>query len=252
LPSHPELLDYLASRFTSGAGGADGLGWSPKRLIRLIVLSETFRQTGETSEAARVADPQNRLLHHYPLRRLEAEAVRDAVLAVSGRLDPALYGPPVNPPRPKQDPMKRLFSGPLDGNGRRSIYVLSSVMEPTKFLATFNQPNPKIPTGRRDVTNVPAQALAMLNDPFVHEQAEVWAKRLIARSHASVQTRLTDMFQTALAREATPDELVRWDGLVDDLSALHGLKREGVLTSVAVWTDVAHAMLNTKEFIYVR
>ena len=108
-----------------------------------------------------------------PLRRLDAESIRDTLLAVSGRLDPILFGEPLNPYRKMEDATKRLFSGPLDGDGRRSIYLKMTVMEPSKLLATFNQPKPKIPTGRRDVTNVPAQALALLNDPFVAGQARV-------------------------------------------------------------------------------
>jgi hypothetical protein len=247
-PSHPELLDHLASRFVAE-------GWSVKRLVRSIVLSETFRQSGEPSSAsATEVDPRNRLLHHYPLRRLEAESVRDAMLAVSGRLDPQLYGPPVDPPRAKEDPDKRLFGGPVDGAGRRSIYTKVTIMEPPRFLAVFNQPNPKIPTGRRDVTNVPAQALAMLNDPFVIGQAEFWATRLVAAEpgHASVDARLAEMFERALGRPADADERARWQRGVTDLAALHGVPPDAILGSVPLWTDVAHALFNAKELIYVR
>ncbi len=91
-PSHPELLDSIAAEFVQE-------GWSTKKLIRRLVLSETFRQSGAASAAARQRDPANRLLHHYPTRRLEAEAIRDAMLAVSGRLDRTLYGRPIDPLR---------------------------------------------------------------------------------------------------------------------------------------------------------
>jgi hypothetical protein len=111
-PSHPELLDWLAREFIRE-------GWSTKKLVRRLVLSETFRQSGQTSAAARERDPANRLLSFYPTRRLEAESIRDALLAVSGRLDTQLYGRPILPPRNAEDPKKRLFSGPLDGDGRR-------------------------------------------------------------------------------------------------------------------------------------
>src|SRR5581483_2480373 len=120
------------------------------------------------------------LLHHAPLRRLEAESIRDAILAASGRLDPALYGPPTDPNRAPEDPQKRLFSAPIDGRGRRSLYTKLTIIEPPRFLGTFNQPPPKIPTGRRDVTSVPAQALALLNDPFALEQSRYWGDRLAA------------------------------------------------------------------------
>ena len=118
-------------------------------------------------------DPENRLWHHYPMRRLEAEAIRDSLLAVSGRLDRTLMGPPIEPYRTAEDATKRLFKGPLDGNGRRSIYLEMTLMEPPRFLALFNQPIPKQTVGRRDVSNVPDQALAMLNDPFVVAMAEL-------------------------------------------------------------------------------
>ena len=244
-PEHPELLDWLAAWFVEH-------GWSTKQLVRLLITSQTFLQGDRPSEAARQADPRNRLWHHYPLRRLEAEAIRDAILAASGRLDRRLYGPPVDPPRTAEDAQKRLFSGPTDGGGRRSIYTRSTIMDPPRFLAAFNQPPAKIPTGRRDVTSVPAQALAMLNDPFVIGQAEVWGRRLAAEPTSTVENRLRTMFEVALGRPPTDADLARWSGLVGDLAAAHGMSREKALTSAAVWKDVAHALFNVKEFIYVR
>jgi len=243
-PSHPELLDFLASRFVAE-------GWSTKRLVRTIVTSETFQQSGTVSRAAQTIDPKNRLLHHFPLRRLEAEAIRDAMLAVSGRLDDSLFGAPTNPIRSKEDPQKRLFSGPLDGNGRRSIYTKVTIMEPPKFLATFNQPEPKIPTGKRDITNTPAQSLTLLNDPFVSGQAEYWAKQMLAK-RASTNERLTLMFQSAFGRNPSKQEITRWTRAVADLAALHHVEATKQANSLAIWKDVAHAFLNTKEFIYIR
>ena len=204
LPSHPELLDHLAHRLIQD-------GWSIKKLIRSIVLSETWRQSGHTSESARIVDPKNRLLHHYTLRRLEAEAIRDAMLAISGRLDRRLYGRPINPPRSKEDPQKRLFSGPVDGNARRSIYTKITIMEPPRLLATFNQPEPKIPTGKRDVTNTPAQSLTLLNDPFVRGQAQFWAQQLVKMKHDTVSDRLGVLFRRAFGRRATIKEVERWE-----------------------------------------
>ena len=243
-PSHPELLDHLAARFVQE-------GWSTKKLIRSIVLSQTWRQAGSPNPAALQIDPRNRLLHHYPLRRLEAEAIRDAVLAVSGRLDPRLFGPPIDPNRANEDPQKRLFSGPLDSDGRRAIYTKITIMEPPKFLSLFNQPEPKIPTGKRDVTNTPAQSLALLNDPFVKGQAEHWARRLVATQHASVEARLSDMFQAAFGRDTTTDESQRWTDAVSDLASLHQVEETEVLSHLALWQDIAHAIFNTKEFVYV-
>ena len=244
-PSHPELLDWLAAHFVDG-------GWSTKGLARAFVLSATFRQGSTTEPKAKDADPRNRLLHHYPLRRLEAESVRDAILAASGRLDSRLYGPPIDPRRSSEDPQKRLFSGPLDGDGRRSLYTKLTIMEPPKFLAAFNQPPPKIPTGRRDVTSVPAQALALLNDPFVREQATVWGARVAAGTGSTIEERLAPMFVAALGRPPALDEVERWRGLVLDLARERGVASADVLTSPPVWADVAHTLLNVKEFLYLR
>jgi hypothetical protein len=244
-PSHPELLDFLARRFVAN-------GWSTKDLVRELVLSAAFRQGSTAAPTARSVDPANRLLHHYPLRRLEAEEVRDAILASSGRLDRQFYGPTIDPHRPKEDPEKRLFSGPLDGKGRRSLYIKLTIMEPPKFLAAFNQPPPKIPTGRRDVTSVPAQALALLNNPFVLEQAHFWGQRVVADRSATVESRLAAMFRVALGRTPDDGEVRRWRDLVDDLARERGVPAAQLLASVPVWTDVAHTLFNTKEFLYLR
>ena len=146
----------------------------------------------------------NRLLSHYPLRRLEAESIRDSLLAVSSRLDGQLFGETIDPSRTKEQSNLRLFSGPLDGNGRRSLYIKMTIMDVPKFLAVFGQPSPKVPTGRRDKTSSPAQALALLNDPFVAGQAEFWAKGLIEQPHRDPQQRLTAMFRRLQPRSRRP------------------------------------------------
>lgn len=241
-PSHPELLDYLASEFVRD-------GWSSKRLIRRLVLSQTFRQSGAVSDDARVRDPGNRLRHHYPTRRLEAEAIRDNLLAVSGRLDAQLYGRPIFPPRAVEDGAKRLFSGPLDGNGRRSIYQQMSIMDPPKFLVAFNLPDLRLATGRRDATNVPAQALILLNDPFVHAMARHWGRRLVKEPHATPDERVRAMFVSAFARTPTGAEVKRWTTAARDFAtpgAADLMKDEGA------WSQLAHAVFSTKECLYYR
>jgi hypothetical protein len=243
-PTHPELLDYLASRFMSE-------GWSVKKLIREIVLSSTFRQSGSTSAAAAGADPQNLLLHHYPLRRLPAESIRDAILSASGRLERKLYGPGADPHRPEPQDYRRLFSGPLDGGGRRSIYTRITRMEGPKFLEIFDYPPPLATRGERDVTNVPAQALALLNDPFVTAQAEEWAAQLI-RGGGTIEQKVTEMFRGALGRDPSAAELERFRGLALEVARLGAAPQSDLLTSRAVWKDVAHAVFNLKEFVYVQ
>lgn len=243
-PSHPELLDYLAARFMAE-------GWSLKKLVAMIVNSATWRQSGATSAAALEVDPENRLWHHMPLRRLEAEAIRDEVLAVSGRFDPALYGPPIDPYRTATDAAKRLFCGPLDGEGRRSIYLKLTLMEPPRMLAVFNQPIPKLTTGHRDVTNVPNQALTLLNDPFVIEMARQWSERELQDGATTPEERATRMFQAGLARPPKPEETARLVQLADASAHLRGVGASALLDCQPVWQDVAHAIFNMKEFIYV-
>ncbi len=239
-PSHPELLDWLARKYVEE-------GWSTKKLIRRLVLSRTFRQSGQVDPAAVERDPGNRLLHHYPTRRLEAEAIRDALLAVSGRLDAKLYGPPINPRRSVEDPAKRLYSGPPDGGGRRSLYLTMSIMDPSKFLTGFNMPDLRLPTGRRDVTNVPAQALILLNDPLVVQLAESWAERLLQDGHSEPVERIRQMFQRALGRQPTETELQRWTESAKSFAA-----RSDLMQDQQAWAAIAHAMFNSSEFIYYR
>ncbi|MES2791092.1 MAG: PSD1 and planctomycete cytochrome C domain-containing protein [Planctomycetota bacterium] len=244
VPSHPELLDYLAQRFMDD-------GWSVKRLLRTLLLTRTFQMTNHPSNDALEIDPQNRLLQHYPARRMEAEAVRDSILAASGRLDHGLYGMSIQPFRDKEYADRRLFPGPLDGNGRRSVYIKNNLMEGPKFLAAFNFPGGKVTQGRRDVTNVPAQALALLNDPFVLQQADFWAQKLVTRDNDSVSARIADMFQTALNRAPTADELTRFEQTVGLFAELHQVAAADVLKSQVVWKEMSHVLFNVNEFIYI-
>lgn len=242
-PSHPQLLDYLAREYIND-------GWSTKRLIRRLVMTRAFRQSGKVTEAARNRDPDNRLWQHYPTRRLEAEAIRDSILAVSGRLDRRMYGRPIDVPRSKEDASKRLFSGPLDGQGRRSIYLRMSIMDPPRFLVGFNLPDLKLPTGKRDVTNVPNQALILMNDPFVMSQAEEWSTRLLKHPADSVEARIRQMFRKAYGREPDQQELHRWSEFVEELGGSED--EQYLLVTPRVWQQIAHTLFNSKEFIYYR
>ncbi len=241
-PSHPLLLDYLARDFIRE-------GWSTKKLVRKILLSQAFRQGGLVTMTGRDRDPDNRLLHHYPTRRLEAEAIRDTLLFVAGRLDAKLYGRPILPPRSVVDGAKRLFNGPLDGEGRRSIYQQMSIMDPPKFLVGFNLPDLKLPTGRRDVTNVPTQALILLNDPFVAEMAKQWVTGLLKDPSPNPGERVRKMFIRALGREPLAVEKNRWTEAVKDFSTKPG---SDLMLDEKAWQSLAFAFFNTKEFIYYR
>jgi hypothetical protein len=241
-PSHPELLDYLASDFVEN-------GWSVKRTIRRIVLSQTFRQSGKSTARAREVDPENALLHHYPVRRLTAESVRDAMLMSSGKLDKTLFGASVDPYRDQPKDYRRLYAGPLDSGARRSLYVKVTRMEGSRLLETFDYPNPMTTRGARDVTNVPAQSLTLLNDPFVQAEAEACASRLLRDRASSVEVRITALFRAALSRDPTSAETERFRGLAGKLATLHGV--QDTVNSLPVWKDLAHTVFNLKEFIYV-
>ncbi|MFO0964800.1 MAG: PSD1 and planctomycete cytochrome C domain-containing protein [Gemmataceae bacterium] len=233
-PSHPELLDWLAQRFIAD-------GWSIKKMHRLMLLSATYRMSSVSTKEADAADPDNRLWHRMPIRRLEAEAIRDSLLAVSGRLDLKMLGPPV--PTHLTPYMvgrgRPGVSGPLDGAGRRSIYlsIRRNFLNPM-FLA-FDFPTPFSTMGRRGVSNVPAQALTMLNNPLVLQQAELWAKETLKTPGLDAKGRIERMYVQALGRPPQAPER-------DAALAFIGAREDA-----AAWTELAHVLFNVKEFIYV-
>jgi hypothetical protein len=174
-PSHPELLDYLAIRFMEG-------GWSVKTLIREIALSETYRQDSTHRADAYGKDPDNRLLWHAHKRRLDAEVIRDAMLAVSGSLDTARRPGSLVAELDGQSVSLIGFNTKLppdlDGSNHRSIYLPVMRDQLPDVLEQFDMANPNLVTGDRDVTNVPLQALYLLNGPFVQKQAASLARRV--------------------------------------------------------------------------
>ncbi len=226
LPSHPELLDYLAVWFVEH-------GWSIKELVRFLVASETWQRSSTPPPGAAESDPDNVLLSHAPVRRLEAEAIRDALLGVSGDLKPdEMFGPPV-----------------LGDTPRRSVYLRVKRNDLDPFLAAFDAPVPSGPTGRRDVTNVPAQALALLNDSFVRTLAQHWAKRL-ENDPAAVEPaeRIRRMFIEALGRPSTAIETERAQQFV----AWAAMQDSSGAEATSPWADLTHAIFNLKEFIFLR
>ncbi len=245
-PSHPELLDHLALGFMKS-------GWSVKKLIRAVALSSTYRMASEPSAESLEKDPKNLYLQHVPVRRLGAEAVRDTILWVSGELDIAMYGPgvPVNLHETNASRSRPRQSGPIDGGRRRSVYLELRRNYLPGLLVAFDMPNASQTFGRRNVTNVPAQSLAMLNDPFVHGQAEAWAKRVIANGAKGFEGQVETMHQRAFGRPAAPPELEWARGLFAELAEAHGVAAADAAGHLGVWTDFCHTMLNRKELIYV-
>ncbi len=246
-PSHPELLDWLAHWFRREGQ------WSTKRLIRLLVTSRTYQQASTPVDpVAAEKDPANRWWHRMPVRRLEGEAIRDALLALSGRLDLSPFGPPVpvhltefmdGRGRPSR-------SGPLDGDGRRSIYleVRRNFLSP--LMRTFDTPVPFTTIGRRTVSNVPAQALILMNDPLFQDEARRWARRLLAEPSLPPGTRIETAFRQAFSRPPSPQEISQALAFLETQTATYG--NLGDELEVTVWADLCHVLLNTKEFLLLQ
>ena len=199
-PTHPELLDYLATRFSQD-------GWSIKKMIRLIATSETWQRSSASTATSK--DPDNALLARANIRRLEAEAIRDSMLAVSGRLQSQLYGAPV------------------DANSqRRSVYmrVIRNSLDP--FLRAFDFPEPFSTTGRRDVTNVPAQSLTLMNDPISERLARQWVDQVFSQPDSSTESRIRQMFMTAFSRTVSADEVARAKQYLADVTTRGNVQRK--------------------------
>ena len=251
-PTHPELLEYLAAELPR-------LGWSLKALHRQMVLSATYRMSSRPSPEALAKDPQNKLLQHMRVRRLEAEGVRDSVLAVSGRLDRRQFGPsvPVYLTEYMVGRGRPAHSGPLDGAARRSLYLAVRRNFMTPLLMAFDFPQPSTTIGRRNVSNVPAQGLALMNDPFVVEQAAHWAELGLAGQNEPAK-RIEAFYRQAFGRSPATSELAaatefvlaqrqRYAGSPSDSSA-------GSANADAerrAWNDLCHALLGAKEFLFV-
>ncbi len=244
-PVAQALLDTLAVRFMEE-------GWSIKRLVREIVTSATWRMSSARDPAAVERDPLNLLLHHHPLRRLEGEAIRDKILAVSGRLDATVGGQGVEVFLTEfQDGRGRPGAGPLDGAGRRSLYTTIRRNFLPGFLVTFDLPVPFQAMGRRNVTNVPAQSLTMMNDPFVVEQAGLWAKKTLADGSRAPEERILGMYLAAFARPPAADEMAAALEFLVVQTRAHGGDFAQDPRQEAAWADLAHALYNAKEFIFV-
>jgi hypothetical protein len=239
-PTHPELLDWLAEELIRG-------DWSLKRMQRLLVTSHAFRMSSRPHDApAEERDPENKLLHRANLQRLEAEAIRDSLLLMSGRLDDRMYGVSVPPHltefmegrgRPKD-------SGPLDGHGRRSLYVNVRRNFLTPLFLAFDFPTPFTTMGRRSTSNVPAQALTLMNNPFVVQQANLCVGRVDPA--LPIAQRIDRLYRSAFSRPATPNELRAAEEFLKIQSADYGS-----VNDPRSWTDLAHVLLNVKEFVYI-
>ena len=274
-PSHPELLDWLACELVDH-------NWSLKHIHRLILNSNAYRMSSvseprpsgrgqdvtvaeneATAHAGPVADASGseddsqpstlnpQLFARMPVKRLEGEIIRDAMLRLSGRLDDSLYGRSVpvhltpfmeGRGRPKE-------SGPVDGAGRRSLYVAVRRNFPDPFFQAFDMPNPHTTSGRRTVSNVPAQALAMMNNPMVIELSHQWAERLqTGFPDGKPEVRIRHAYLACVSREPTDSELSTAIEFVSQQA--HDLST--TTDDSRIWGDLCQVLLNTKEFLFVQ
>ena len=231
VPSHPELLDWLAARFVAG-------GWSVKSLHRLIVTSAVYRQSSAFDAKAAAIDADNRLLWRFAPRRLEAEAIRDAMLAASGQLNRAAGGPSFQPFTISAH--GSTFYQPVDRVepefNRRTVYRMSVNSGKDPLLDAFDCPDPAIKTPRRGATTTPLQALELMNNAFVQRQARHLADRVLKVAGEDVERAVPEAYRLALGRNPTAAERDR---------AVEEARDRGL-------SHVCWALLNSTEFVYVR
>jgi cytochrome c553 len=265
-PSHPELLDWLATELVAGK-------WDLKRFVKLLVTSAAYRQSSKVTPELLERDPDNRLLAHGPRFRMSAEMVRDQALAVSGLLSPKMFGPSVRPPRPAAG-LSAAFGGGLDwatSDGqdkyRRALYTEARRTSPYPSMATFDLPSREICTLRRARTNTPLQALVTLNDPVYVEAAQALARRMIAAG-PDARERIRFGFRACVSRPPRDAEVDRLLALYDQAKESLGSdpKKAGDLATVplgplpqgvetvdaAAWTAVANVLLNLDETLMKR
>jgi hypothetical protein len=237
-PTHPALLDYLSTEFVKH-------DWSIKWLVREIVMSETYRLSSVPTSEQQLHDADGRLWSHRSVKRLTAESLRDTLLATAGSLNRNLAGPStaIHLTEDMTGRGRPGSSGPLDGDNRRSVFieVRRNFLDP--FLLAFDFPMPSTCTGNRNVSNVPAQALGLSNDPLVEELAQRWAKQLLTLDDPTV--RIESMFVTAFGRPPSAEETNECLSLITEAGPAEPQQLQA-------WIDLAHVLFNAKEFSYVR
>ncbi len=259
LPSHPELLDWLAIDLRDH-------GWDVKRFLKRLVMTSTYQQTSRFTPELLQKDPRNRLLARAPRRRLDAEIVRDQALAISGLLSHKVGGPSVYPPQP-DGLWRAAFNGQRnyttstgEDRYRRGIYTVWRRTVPYPSMATFDAPSRESCTFRRLPTNTPLQAYVTLNDPVYVEAAQALGRRLVQEGGATLEQRIAYGLRLALARQPTKteiaslvelyqSELARYKGnekAATELatSPLGALPKSLTPAEGAAWTIIGNVILN--------
>ncbi|MDP6442935.1 MAG: PSD1 and planctomycete cytochrome C domain-containing protein [Pirellulaceae bacterium] len=254
-PSHPGLLDHLSTDFVAQ-------GWSTKKLVKRIVMSETWRQASTNSAAAEIGadriDPENRLLWRSHRRRLEAESIRDSMLFVSGQLNIHRGGPTL--PLDEPGNLSTSLTGSLRANAklssdlkrRRAVYLPAKRKAPfdeIDFLGAFDLPDPSQETGRRSTTMVPTQALYLLNSPFVMQCATAIAKREATKS-TDPHGRVEDIYAAVLGRAPSDDDVNEALQFVQDLRGDVAATPEATVDELAGWARLSQSLLISNEFLF--
>jgi hypothetical protein len=257
-PTHPELLDYLANELVKSR-------WSIKRLHRLILLSDTYRQSAQATgppntRRARDVDAHNRLLWHFPRNRLDGECIRDAMLFCSGTLNSKAFGPPVVPPLGPEE-----LTGLFDAKGkwpvtkdasehsRRSVYLLVRRTFLYPMFAAFDPPEVMSSCPRRFQTTVPTQALTLLNSPVAREQAAAFAMRLIGENGDDAEKIIARAWLLAFGRPVTPAEVERSINFLKEREAAFADRSadQNVSLRQAALTEFCLALFNSNEFVEI-
>jgi hypothetical protein len=266
-PSHPELLDWLATEYVR-------CGWDTKRMLKLIVMSATYRQASAVSEDLVRRDPYNRLLARGPRVRLSAEEIRDQALFSAGLLSSKMFGPPCQPAKPNFG-LSAAFGGTTDWKTdageerfRRGLYIRIRRNAPYPSMVTFDAPDRTYCTVRRMRTNTPLQALVTLNDPCFVEAAQGLARRIVGDGTGTTEARAAFAFRACLTRPPTADETSRIVQLYHDAldqyerdpkqadamatKPLGPAAKDADVRELAAWTVVSNVLLNLDESLAKR
>jgi len=256
--THPELLDWLASRFVQD-------GWSLKKLHRLIMTSSTYRQSAMVSETAAKADPDDKLLSRFPLKRLEAETIRDSALAIAGLLNPKMGGPSIFPEIPKGMTVRGGWDVTKDEaeRNRRSVYVFVRRNTRYPMFEAFDMPDPYATCPRRYVSTTSLQALMLLNSELALTWAQHFAGRVLSRTGSDPASIVDVAYQFAYCRHARPDEIELATKFLDEQEARIGQRQNAALpvypdakpsalpaARAAAVVDFCHVLMNSNEFVY--
>jgi hypothetical protein len=272
-PTNPELLDYLADKFVKD-------NWDVKKLHREILLSSVYRQSSDYREDVAKADPDNQLLAVFPRQRLEAEQVRDSLLAAAGKLEDKVGGPSVYPPLPaaintkygtnnaQQNDQMWQTSKDVHDQNRRSLYVFTRRSIPYPILDSFNAASPQEAHSKREVTTTPLQALTLFNSELIFDWSKSLAGRVINESGEGEEARIDRLYEILFSRKADDAEKESLEAFLNEQEAIirakatdgkfevnvpNGINKDKALTDpvkAAAFVDLVHVVANSNEFIY--